>query len=429
MKTPRRDALKYLIRGAVLAPVAGLGIAVGLGPSAVERQRKLARAENIPLLPEDLHHASTVSDAENAALPLRALTQYWADISESESHAWENASSQVNKHPEDMAALMVFLDGLEQYPEIFELVEEAARRPHCDFQYDGSQGFDLMFSEFAVTRSVGRLLAARAQLAAIAENTFADIARIARLGNLLWETPVSEAFLTGATLQSLASNVYVDTVRRFGPSPIAHKVLAEFHPAPDLTFSFQGDVVFTLIVMKLLREGKLRTSEDSEPLSNVWNGPSDLAFFARDYWEERVILYWREFYAILRSTKYIDERVKRMEAFEERLHKDNYFQKFLNLVASILGPHYGGELLESLRNLETKRSFRETALQLLETKAATGAFPTHPTPARDPYSGKPLLYRREEDGCVFWSVGPNRKDDGGVELSSDKKILDLVVRL
>jgi hypothetical protein len=33
----------------------------------------------------------------------------------------------------------------------------------------------------------------------------------------------------------------------------------------------------------------------------------------------------------------------------------------------------------------------------------------------DPLSGKPLLYRRKGDGFTVWSVGPNMKDDGGVE--------------
>ncbi len=32
----------------------------------------------------------------------------------------------------------------------------------------------------------------------------------------------------------------------------------------------------------------------------------------------------------------------------------------------------------------------------------------------DPFSGKPMLYRVEDGGYVVYSVGPDRKDDGGV---------------
>ena len=75
------------------------------------------------------------------------------------------------------------------------------------------------------------------------------------------------------------------------------------------------------------------------------------------------------------------------------------------------------------------RLLRETALSLLEAKAKMGAFPASPNMPLDPYSNRPLGYRREGAGCVLWSVGPDRKDDGGVALSAGKKQLDLVVRL
>jgi hypothetical protein len=75
------------------------------------------------------------------------------------------------------------------------------------------------------------------------------------------------------------------------------------------------------------------------------------------------------------------------------------------------------------------RALREAALSLMETKAKAGAFPTEPELPLDPYSGKPLGYRREGAGCVLWSVGLDGKDDDGVALSADKRVLDLVVRL
>jgi hypothetical protein len=31
----------------------------------------------------------------------------------------------------------------------------------------------------------------------------------------------------------------------------------------------------------------------------------------------------------------------------------------------------------------------------------------------DPFTGKPFLYKRTADGCMVWSVGGNRNDDGG----------------
>lgn len=37
----------------------------------------------------------------------------------------------------------------------------------------------------------------------------------------------------------------------------------------------------------------------------------------------------------------------------------------------------------------------------------------------DPYSGKDLVYARTQDGFTIYSLGPNMKDDGGIEMPSD----------
>jgi hypothetical protein len=50
---------------------------------------------------------------------------------------------------------------------------------------------------------------------------------------------------------------------------------------------------------------------------------------------------------------------------------------------------------------------------------------------KDPFDGQPLRYRSAAaGGYVVWSVGPDRKDDGGtMEASEGKTGRDLVVRI
>lgn len=54
--------------------------------------------------------------------------------------------------------------------------------------------------------------------------------------------------------------------------------------------------------------------------------------------------------------------------------------------------------------------------------------------SRDRYTGAPLVYRIEADGCVLYSVGPNGRDDGGVNKTDrlddlDERFDDRVVRM
>jgi len=42
----------------------------------------------------------------------------------------------------------------------------------------------------------------------------------------------------------------------------------------------------------------------------------------------------------------------------------------------------------------------------------------------DPFTGAELKYRRTEKGYLIYSVGPDRKDDGGLEQSERKRSSD-----
>jgi hypothetical protein len=66
----------------------------------------------------------------------------------------------------------------------------------------------------------------------------------------------------------------------------------------------------------------------------------------------------------------------------------------------------------------------ETAIALRLYRKEHGRYPENlsalvprylPSVPADPFDGKPLRYRREGTGFRLWSIGPDRKDDGGVE--------------
>ena len=142
-----------------------------------------------------------------------------------------------------------------------------------------------------------------------------------------------------------------------------------------------------------------------------------------------MILYWRETFQILRATRGDSVRQgELLEAQTRRWYNDRQGMP-QNIVALFLGPVYAQGIVTTPQKSAVSRVLREAALTLLETKARAGAFPEGPGLPRDPYSERPLGYRREGAGCVLWSVGPDGKNDGGVALSADKKPLDLVVRL
>ena len=242
--------------------------------------------------------------------------------------------------------------------------------------------------------------------------------------------------LAAASAQDIGDKGYLAVLKRFGPSRIARETLDAFGPTPDPEFFCRGEVVAGAVTMKLLREGKMNRTEEDVPESEgmcgdgaFWETLAKVSPLAGSYWEERLILFWREVFGILKATR--DDPIRRGNLLEMQINRwsNDRLGMPQNIIALILGPVYSQGITGRPLLSITQRVLRETALSLLEARAKTGAFPEKPTLPVDPYSGKPLGYRREGNGCAVWSVGPDGKDDDGVALSKDRTLLDLVVRL
>ena len=68
----------------------------------------------------------------------------------------------------------------------------------------------------------------------------------------------------------------------------------------------------------------------------------------------------------------------------------------------------------------------ETISGLKENYTDTGGPKRFRITGTDPFSGKPFHYRREGNGSIVYSVGPNGVDDGGIEDPEDRNAKDIV---
>jgi hypothetical protein len=85
-------------------------------------------------------------------------------------------------------------------------------------------------------------------------------------------------------------------------------------------------------------------------------------------------------------------------------------------------------LNEAAADLMRLHVARSRVLQVLLNLLEAGEHPQSlPDLPKDPYSGKPLIYRKTSNGFVVYSVGANGEDDGGVPLRVDGVPRDLVI--
>ncbi|NLF29726.1 MAG: hypothetical protein GX591_02425 [Planctomycetes bacterium] len=98
-------------------------------------------------------------------------------------------------------------------------------------------------------------------------------------------------------------------------------------------------------------------------------------------------------------------------------------------------PTYARDLLE--KNVASHQ-LTLLALALEIGRAEQGRYPTRleslvgryveAVPV-DPFSGRALIYRREGEGYVVYSIGPNLRDDGGRTSDDGEDCDDIVVRV
>jgi hypothetical protein len=113
-------------------------------------------------------------------------------------------------------------------------------------------------------------------------------------------------------------------------------------------------------------------------------------------------------------------RRAQLDALDTRGGAGAFFSPF-NWVVPLMGPAIIGNI-EGFDRMAARCDFMYVATQLRAWKVQHGSYPdtldalasAAPLPL-DPFSGAAYHYRREGDGFVLYSVGPNRKDDGGVK--------------
>ena len=105
------------------------------------------------------------------------------------------------------------------------------------------------------------------------------------------------------------------------------------------------------------------------------------------------------------------------------------------LLAEIIIPTYDA-IFDRVTDTHALQRVTMTALALRLYRKENGRYPENlqqlvpkylPSVPIDPYDGKPLRYRKLQKGFRVWSVGGNRKDDGGVKVRDWWRKGDLVL--
>jgi hypothetical protein len=298
-------------------------------------------------------------------------------------------------------------------------VREASLRPSSVFPVRWDLGPDTLFPHMAQFRQAARLCAAQAMLSAKDSNLNQALDWLGvcyRMANHASQEPTLIGQLVAIAMLQITSRTTEAILSQADPTPQQAAALLRDAGGLDLARSFHqamlGERTFGLDFFDRVRLRKSSLQEllgDESllalqaPLSRVMPG------LGRPYWKLEELNYLSHMSrAIERSQQ--PWRATRGEPEEAPV-------RLGSIMARILMPTLSRASAKRDQALAEMSLLRQ-ALDLKLYRRAHGAYPaalagTGLPAQEDVFAGKALHYRRQGQGFIVWSVGPNLKDDGG----------------
>jgi hypothetical protein len=404
---------------------------IAAGPADLARERTAAEKEGILTRPSELQQPLPPA-GQNAApiyLQLDALRK------QKPLHFPMYAQSLNGRYtytPEQIAVVQKEYDARQ---DIFSLLHQAAGKPQCVFVYDGAKPFEFP-KEYTGMREDARelntestLLAFQGKYTAAAANQELGF----RLAANVTSTPKMIGFLVGSAIDAITVSGLQDILAKAGPNTaLDSRVSADILALPPLSLrhALSGEPSEADAEFALFRHAKPADLAEALQVSGTQAVPSSVPFTPAEQAQMDLLLdaaqadYLYQMRQIIPAADDPKSRRAVFAAAEARAQANTNdpiraISDQLNPVVSadrIMGasPTLGG-LEQQAARVAARRLVAAAGAAVLAAKAQTGAFPASLPPTfTDPFTSKPLGYRREgTNGFVVYSAGPDGKFDGG----------------
>lgn len=391
--------------------------------------RESAKEIGFPLSARDIRPNPPIPAAQNAAAHYRradtiykrhdrdkALPDNWSDYPRSNRAEANRKAAQ---------------EALERSRELLKLADEAASLPHCDFNRPWDQGAEtVLMPEFAVMRQFVRLLGVQATLRMDANNPMGAIVPLrtaATIARHVSEDPSLIALLVCIALVALIDGRLMELLQRYGNRndvlQAAEALQKQLVGIIDLRRTFRGEAFFMLPSLEHHRQGKrdLSKIEQMEETESVRKTPTPFAApnvrkVYADAWEVRYLEFWEQVLSRMakpETTLRVLEKTMKTLASTHAAQMRSQPQKLSYLITAIVAPLFPGAVVQTLRTEATTR-VRQAAITALKLRLNSGQFPSSlPNLPLDPFTDRPLIYRRTVSGFLLYSLGVNGTDEGG----------------
>ncbi len=302
------------------------------------------------------------------------------------------------------------------------LARRAAAMPKCVFPlaYNTKNSSGLLFPHYLEMRELARLLSAQAQVEAQKgdiDRALRDVRAVLAMANHLSNEPVLIGFLVAQAVDGIAYQALARILQTTQISLAQAETFKKSLPPTDWNRAFKrcltGERVWSIDAFELVRRTRKGNfladlGVDSAPfwasypLTLLWRPVSKLD-------QVQTLRLWKQHFVSASAPAFSPQAL-----FNDQILEDA--PKYA-ILTRLWMPVFSRASINRDR-AEVRSLQREIALALAVYRGQNGAYPARleqlkPALPFDPYNKKPMVYRREKNGFLLYSVGPNREDESG----------------
>ena len=386
----------------------------------LEETRQQMRKEGLPLTPADLKRPMPTSE-RNAAPVYEQLTHLLKTKPLSgDGEVLNEVKRDVPSTVDNMQKVRFALP-LRQ--DVVALAHQAAQKPECNFNRDYSQGYNLLFPEYAPMRNGLRVLTNESALL-LFDGKPLDAIRNEALGFQIAQHTQTDSYIIGKLVGVAANTITLRFMERVlytageqpGVANAVEKAIESNWRTVSVADGIRGEVVVGEVTFAQIANGTLQ-DEDVKPEESIGSAFHRSPSLTGKAFVHANELHWLQFLhnIIVASTLPPRESRAKMGILEHEFLRYEWLPT--RSLAAIMLSVYSQALGKQMQG-EAQQAIVSSAAAVLAYKQKYGKLPdtleqvTKPVPL-DPFDSRPLRYQQEGDGFVVYSVGPTGKFDGG----------------
>lgn len=372
--------------------------------SSLEAELAKAKAAGFPMTREEVE-PEVVSENENAMPLYTSLIKNWP-------------KSAPPKKIDDL--YKVLYKSNDRLPEFDSIIDQLEKRPKLKLNKDWDLGAFATFPELLVAKRITRVMALQAVAEARKGNSqFVDkrIRLMLRVSDTFRNSPLMIPFLVGLSEHSITTLAAVDCVTVSQGNPRIVKVVTDVLNEPLSKVDYRGVLrgefyvgVATMRNVKSMKEAQGATDEKPTWLDNPTRSgvPRKLTLKANLSFYTKTALAVDTMLAMRKDDNQLPVALRE---FESKIPETTS-----SVMTHILLPFFS-QAVEADQMVKPRCTVALSAIALYNRVLATKKIPRASVDAKllptDPYSGQPLKMKIRKGVVLVYSVGPNRKDEGG----------------